>query len=213
MSNRAEERISKTTTGQVIKNAGNTYWVRNEQGDILVCNAKGNLRLKEIRSTSPIVVGDTVTVQIQPDGAALITNIGERRNYIVRKASNLSKQSHILAANIDCALLCITVRYPETTTVFIDRFLVTAEAYSVSAVLLFNKIDIYDAEDREYLEALVRLYSSIGYRCVKTSVVTGEGLDAVQEAVSGKVVLLAGHSGVGKSSLPKIGRASCRERV
>lgn len=201
MSNRAEERISKTTTGQVIKNAGNTYWVRNERGDILVCNAKGNLRLKEIRSTSPIVVGDTVTVQIQPDGAALITNIGERRNYIVRKASNLSKQSHILAANIDCALLCITVRYPETTTVFIDRFLVTAEAYSVSAVLLFNKIDIYDAEDREYLEALVRLYSSIGYRCVKTSVVTGEGLDAVQEAVSGKVVLLAGHSGVGKSSI------------
>ena len=148
-----------------------------------------------------MVVGDRVKMDINPDGTAYITEIEDRKNYIVRKASNLSKHSHILAANIDLALLCITVRFPETTTVFIDRFLVTAEAYSVPVYLVFNKIDIYDSEDKEYVDGLIHLYSTIGYTCIKTSVLTGEGMDEVRELVCGKVTLLAGHSGVGKSSL------------
>lgn len=187
--------------GRVIKNTGNLYHVRDEEGNDLMCWAKGNLRLKGIRSTSPVVVGDWVRMDVNPDGSAFITGIEERKNYIVRKASNLSKHAHILAANLDRALLCITVRFPETTTVFIDRFLVTAEAYSVPVYLVFNKIDLYDEEDTEYMNALVHLYSVIGYPCIKTSVETGEGLDRIDEITRGHVTLLAGHSGVGKSSI------------
>lgn len=187
--------------GRVIKNTGNLYHVRDEEGNDLMCWAKGNLRLKGIRSTSPVVVGDRVRMDVNPDGSAFITGIEERKNYIVRKASNLSKHAHILAANLDRALLCITVRFPETTTVFIDRFLVTAEAYSVPVYLVFNKIDLYDEEDTEYMNALVHLYSVIGYPCIKTSVETGEGLDRIDEITRGHVTLLAGHSGVGKSSI------------
>lgn len=188
-------------TGLVYKNTGNRYYVRTQSGEEIIGKAKGNLRLKGIRSTSPIVVGDIVIMEVNPDGTAFITDIEDRKNYIVRRASKLSKHSHILAANIDAALLCITVRYPETTTVFIDRFLVTAEAYSVPVYLIFNKIDLYDEEDTEYLDALIHLYTVIGYRCVKSSVETGEGIDEIKELVSGKIVLLAGHSGVGKSSI------------
>jgi ribosome biogenesis GTPase len=191
----------KGVRGRVIKNTGNTYLVRTANGTDFVCIAKGHFRLKGIRSTSPVVVGDMVLMNVNPDGTAFITDIEERSNYIVRKASNLSKHTHILAANIDLALLCITVRYPETTTVFIDRFLVTAEAYTVPVILVFNKIDLYNEEDDAYLEALIRLYSVIGYRCVKTSMVTGEGLNEIDEATKGKIILLAGHSGVGKSSI------------
>ena len=187
--------------GRVIKNTGNLYQVRDDDGNDLVCWAKGNLRLKDIRSTSPVVVGDRVRMDVNPDGTAFITGIEDRVNYIVRKASNLSKHAHILAANIDRALLCVTVRYPETTPVFIDRFLVTAEAYSVPAYLVFNKIDLYEEEDTEYMNALMHLYSVIGYPCVKTSVETGEGMDKIDEITAGYVTLLAGHSGVGKSSI------------
>lgn len=187
--------------GRVIKNTGNLYHVRDEEGNDLMCWAKGNLRLKGIRSTSPVVVGDRVRMDVNPDGSAFITGIEERKNYIVRKASNLSKHAHILAANLDRALLCITVRFPETTTVFIDRFLVTAEAYSVPVYLVFNKIDLYDEEDAEYMNALVHLYSVIGYPCIKTSVETSKGLDRIDEITRGHVTLLAGHSGVGKSSI------------
>ncbi|HBB00805.1 MAG: ribosome small subunit-dependent GTPase A [Bacteroidetes bacterium GWD2_45_23] len=187
--------------GRVIKNTGNTYLVRTTSGSDLICKAKGNLRLKGIRSTSPVVVGDMVFMDVNRDGTAFITDIDKRKNYIVRKASNLSKHAHILAANIDLALLCITVRYPETTTVFIDRFLVTAEAYSVPVVLVFNKIDLYNEEEKDYLQALIHLYSLIGYRCMKTSMVTGEGVEEIQEITRDKIILLAGHSGVGKSSI------------
>lgn len=187
--------------GRVIKNTGNLYHVRDEEGNDLMCWAKGNLRLQGIRSTSPVVVGDRVRMDVNPDGSAFITGIEERKNYIVRKASNLSKHAHILAANLDRALLCITVRFPETTPVFIDRFLVTAEAYSVPVYLVFNKIDLHDEEDAEYTNALAHLYSVIGYPCVKTSVETGEGLDRIDEITRGHVTLLAGHSGVGKSSI------------
>lgn len=191
----------KRTKGLVIRNTGNLYIVRSNDGTDISCLAKGNFRLKGIRSTSPVVVGDIVKIDENPDGTAYITEIEDRKNYIVRKASNLSRHSHILAANIDLALLCITVRFPETTTVFIDRFLITAEAYSVPVYLVFNKIDIYDSEDLEYIDSLIHLYSTVGYKCLKTSVVTGEGLDEVSELVSGKITLLAGHSGVGKSSI------------
>jgi ribosome biogenesis GTPase len=187
--------------GLVIKNTGNLYHVRDTEGNDLTCWAKGNLRLKGIRSTSPVVVGDRVFLEVNPDGTAFITGIEDRENYIVRKASNLSKHAHILAANIDRALLCITIRFPETTTVFIDRFLVTAEAYSVPVYLVFNKTDLYDEDDAEYLDALIHLYTVIGYPCFRSSMETGEGLDEIEEVTRGHVTLIAGHSGVGKSSI------------
>ncbi len=187
--------------GLVIRNTGNTYLVRTSEGEKRQCLAKGNFRLKGIRSTSPVVVGDRVKLNANADGTAYITEIEDRKNYIVRRASNLSKHSHILAANIDQALLFVTVRFPETTTVFIDRFLVTAEAYDVPVYLVFNKIDAYNADDTEYLDRVIRLYSSIGYECLKTSVKDGQGIDKVKSLVAGKITLFAGHSGVGKSSM------------
>ncbi|WP_298650971.1 ribosome small subunit-dependent GTPase A [uncultured Proteiniphilum sp.] len=201
MAKGGEESGKRGLQGLVVRNTGNSYLVRDDDGNDIIGIAKGNLRLKGIRSTSPIVVGDRVFMDRNPDGTAFITDIAERKNYIVRKASNLSKYSHILAANIDLAFLCITVSHPETTTVFIDRFLVTAEAYSVPVYLIFNKIDLYDEEEHGYLDALIHLYSTIGYRCLKTSIVTSEGKDQLEALAEGKTVLLAGHSGVGKSSI------------
>lgn len=194
--------MTSVSKGLVIRNTGNTYLVRDGDGNEFVSKAKGNLRLKGIRSTSPVVVGDIVFLDVNPDGTAFITDIEDRKNYIVRKASNLSKHSHILASNIDLALLCTTVRFPETTTIFIDRFLMTAEAYSVPVYLIFNKVDLYDDEDdKAYLDALINLYSTIGFTCLKTSMTTGEGVEELIEATTKKVVLLAGHSGVGKSTI------------
>lgn len=187
--------------GLVVKNTGNTYFVRDDNDNEYICIAKGNLRLKGIRSTSPVVVGDYVLMDVNPDSTGYITQIEDRKNYIVRKASKLSKHSHILAANIDLALLCITLRFPETTTVFIDRFLVSAEAYSIPVYLVFNKIDLYDEDEMEYLDAIINLYSTIGYPCLKTSMETGVGVDEIDEITNGKIVLLAGHSGVGKSTI------------
>ena len=182
--------MTSVSKGLVIRNTGNTYLVRDGDGNEYVSKAKGNLRLKGIRSTSPVVVGDIVFLDVNPDGTAFITDIEDRKNYIVRKASNLSKHSHILASNIDLALLCITVRFPETTTIFIDRFLMTAEAYSVPVYLIFNKVDLYDDEDdKAYLDALINLYSTIGFTCLKTSMTTGEGVEELIEATTKKVLL------------------------
>ena len=186
--------------GLVFKNTGNTYFVRDSNGKEYICIAKGNLRLKDIRSTSPIVVGDIAYLDVNPEGTAFITDIEERKNYIVRRATKLSKHLHILAANIDLALLFVTVRFPETTTIFIDRFLVTAEAYSVPVHIVFNKVDLYDEDDNDYLDALIKLYTIIGYTCQKTSMEQGVGIDELDEVTKEKVVLLAGHSGVGKST-------------
>lgn len=196
----SEEQLQQRS-GVVIRTSGNTYLVRDEVGNDMHCRVKGNFRLKGIRSTSPVVVGDSVSVDLNADGTAFITAIADRKNYIVRRASNLSKESHILAANIDRAILCITLRAPETTTVFIDRFLATAEAYSVPVTLLFNKIDLYDEEDLEYLQGMIHLYSTIGYHCVQSSMIAGKGKEELLALTKGLIVLLAGHSGVGKSTI------------
>ncbi len=207
-----EKRLPRRS-GLVIRNTGNSYLVRDEQGNDLLCRAKGNFRLKGIRSTSPVVVGDRVSLDVNPDGTAFITDIADRKNYIVRRASNLSKQAHILAANIDRALLCITLRSPETSTVFIDRFLVTAEAYSVPVTLLFNKIDLYNEEDQEYLSGITRLYTSIGYHCLESSMITGKGREEIDTLTRGVIVLLAGHSGVGKSTIVNTLRGDAVQKV
>ena len=166
--------------GLVIKNTGSWYTVRTDDGRDVESKVKGNFRLKEIRSTNPVSVGDRVDIDINNEGTAFITRIEDRKNYIIRRASNLSKQSHIIAANLDQAMLIVTVNYPITTTVFIDRFLATAEAYSVPVKLVFNKIDRYKGEDKEYLDALINLYTTIGYPCSTLCAKTEEGLDALK---------------------------------
>ena len=187
--------------GLVIKNTGSWYTVFTDDGRYVDCKIKGSFRLKGIRSTNPVIIGDGVNIEENNEGTAFITNIDERRNYMIRRASNLSKQSHILAANIDLAVLIITINYPRTTTVFIDRFLATAEAYSVDTLLIFNKTDLYDVDDIEYLNALIYLYTSIGYSCLKSSAITNEGIEKIKQALTGRITLLTGHSGVGKSTI------------
>ena len=187
--------------GLVIKNTGSWYTVRTYDGRDVESKVKGNFRLKEIRSTNPVSVGDRVDIDINNEGTAFITRIEDRKNYIIRRASNLSKQSHIIAANLDQAMLIVTVNYPITTTVFIDRFLATAEAYSVPVKLVFNKIDRYKGEDKEYLDALINLYTTIGYPCSTLCAKTEEGLDALKAELKDKITLLSGHSGVGKSTI------------
>ncbi len=179
----------------VTKNAGNIYTVLADDGTTMQVTVKGNFRIKGIKSTSPVVIGDQVEVV---DG--MITAVADRKNYIVRKSINLSKQSHILAANLDQCFLIVTVSHPATSTTFIDRFLATAEAYNIPAVLVFNKTDIYDSSDMEYLDGMVNLYETIGYKCLKVSAATGDGMDKVSDLLNGKVTLVSGHSGVGKST-------------
>ena len=187
--------------GTVVKSSGSVYGVRAIDGSVIDCRVKGNFRLKGIRSTNPVAVGDNVVFDMREDGTAYIVDILERKNYIVRKASNLSKQSHILAANLDLCFLIVTISHPVTATTFIDRFLASAEAYRVPVVIVFNKTDLYnDAENKE-LEYLTALYESIGYKCLHTSTVTNSGIDTLKEMMQGKTSLFAGNSGVGKSSL------------
>lgn len=187
--------------GLVIKNTGSWYTVKTSNGDFINCKIKGNFRLKGIRSTNPIAVGDNVDIVLNQEGTAFITHICERRNYIIRKSQNLSKQSHIIAANVDQALLIVTVNHPQTSTIFIDRFLATAEAYSVPVVLVFNKNDILTDEERHYQEMMVKLYSNIGYTCLIISATTGQGIEELTPLLQGKITLLSGNSGVGKSTL------------
>ena len=188
-------------TGLVIKNTGSWYLVRTDDGRDVECKVKGTFRLKGIRSTNPVAVGDRVRITGNPGGTAFITDIEERKNYIIRRSSNLSKQSHILAANLDQCMLVATVNYPETSTTFIDRFLATAEAYRIPTLILFNKIDLYDEDDTRYLDGLVHLYTTIGYPCIKVSALDGRGLDEVKDKLRGAITLFSGNSGVGKSTL------------
>ena len=189
-------------TGLVIRNTGSWYTVKTDDGDQLIdCKIKGNFRLKGIRSTNPVAVGDRVTVVPNQEGTAFITAIEDRRNYIIRKASNLSKQSHIIAANVDQAMLVVTVNYPQTSTTFIDRFLASAEAYRVPVILVFNKVDMLDDDELRYLDMMVNLYETVGYECHKISAQEGDGVDALCPLLDGKITVLSGNSGVGKSTL------------
>jgi ribosome biogenesis GTPase len=192
--------------GLVVKNTGSWYTVRTDDGQLLDCKVKGNFRLKGIRTTNPVAVGDRVTISQQSttntqQPTPWITAIEDRKNYIIRKSINLSKQSHIIAANVDQAFLIVTEANPQTSTTFIDRFLASAEAYRVPVVLIFNKTDLLDADTLRYQQAVVNLYETIGYECRQVSAETGEGIDGLRPLLDGKITLLSGNSGVGKSTL------------
>ena len=189
--------------GKVIKNTGSWYIVKTTAGESVKCKVKGNFRLKGIRSTNPVAVGDAVAISKNDDGTAFITSIEPRRNYIIRKASNLSKESHILAANLDQAFLVVTLKNPLTSTTFIDRFLATAEAYSVPVVIVINKTDLLDEEEAEYMQAVKYLYESIGYEVLALSALdeANSGITEIMQRANGKVSLISGNSGVGKSTI------------
>lgn len=187
--------------GLVIKNTGSWYTVKTDDGKIIDSKIKGNFRLKGIRTTNPVAVGDYVELITNQEGTAFISAIDDRRNYIIRKSPNLSKQSQIIAANLNLAMLIVTVNYPTTSTTFIDRFLAVAEAYRVPVVLVFNKNDLLSEEERHYQEMMMTLYDTIGYQCVAVSAETGEGIDTLLPLLQSKVTLLSGNSGVGKSTL------------
>lgn len=187
--------------GLIIKNTGSWYTVKTDDGRIVESKVKGNFRLKGIRSTSPVAVGDYVDIIMNAEGTALISAIDDRKNYIIRKASNLSKQSQIIASNLDQALLIITIKQPETSTTFIDRFLAGAEAYRVPVVLVFNKTDLLNDDERHYQQQMVELYETIGYPCIEISAETGMGINQLQTLLKQKVTLVSGNSGVGKSTL------------
>lgn len=190
--------------GKVIKNTGSHYLVETDgSGAIVPCKVKGNFRIKGIRTTNPVAVGDHVKISdTGPDGVAFITAITPRTNYIIRRASNLSKESHIIAANIDQALLVVTLAHPTTSTTFVDRFLASADAYNVPVVIAVNKTDLLTEEDEiEYLDGFTYLYESIGYKVVMLSALTREGIDRLGELLKDKITLISGNSGVGKSTI------------
>ena len=187
--------------GLVIKNTGSWYTVKADDGSVVESKIKGNFRLRGIRSTNPVAVGDRVEIVCNAEGTAFITQIEDRRNYIVRKSQNLSKQSHIIAANVDQAFLMVTVSHPQTSTTFIDRFLASAEAYSVPVVLVFNKTDLLTPEERHYQQMMVTLYETVGYVCREVSAMQGDGIDGLRALLSDRVTVLSGNSGVGKSTL------------
>ena len=200
--------------GLVIKNTGSWYIVRTESGAIVNCKIKGNLRLKGFRCTNPVAVGDVVNIDVKPDGTAFIVKIDPRTNYIIRRASNLSKEFQIIGANLSQAVLVVSLMNPETNTTFVDRFLATAEAYGVDVVMVINKVDLLTTpEDEDYLESFVYLYKSIGYPVLKVSTYTGEGIDALRQVLAGKTSLFSGNSGVGKSSLINLLVPDARLRV
>ncbi|MCL6747932.1 ribosome small subunit-dependent GTPase A [Prevotella sp. TCVGH] len=187
--------------GLVVKNTGSWYTVKTDSGQLIDCKLKGNFRLRGIRSTSPVAVGDFVQIVTNAEGTAMITAIDDRKNYIIRKSPNLSKQSQIIAANLDQAFLLVTIKYPETSTIFIDRFLAGAEAYRIPVVLVFNKTDLLNEEEHHYQQMMMNLYETIGYHCVEISAETGQGMEVIDALLAQKVTLLSGNSGVGKSTL------------
>lgn len=194
--------------GIVIKSTGSWYTVKTEEGNLIESRIKGNLRLKGIRSTNPIAVGDHVELtEFKEDSleggqlVGLISKIIQRSNYIIRKSPNLSKESHIIAANIDQAFLVVTIQYPETTTTFIDRFLASAEAYRIPCHLIFNKTDLYNEEQATIMNTLIAMYEEIGYQCFKISAKNNTGLDELKAMMTDKTNVFSGHSGVGKSTI------------
>ena len=219
---------AESASGVVIRNTGSAFTVLLPDGREIDSRIKGSIRLKGIRTTNPVAVGDNVDVAVNPDGSAYITGIHQRKNYIIRRASNLSKEASILAANIDQACLVVTLTHPSTSTTFIDRFLATAEAYRVPAVIVINKVDLLDSDasvtpdgntadidesdsttnlltgeftEHELLDAVTYLYRSIGYKVLHVSALDGSGIDELRQVLAGKISLVAGNSGVGKSTL------------
>ena len=197
--------------GLVIKSTGSWYTVEDENGNTFECKIKGKFRIKGIKNTNPVAVGDRVGFKLQQASAdenekqvGLITSISERKNYIIRRSINLSKQAHIIASNIDQAVLVATLNYPVTTTTFIDRFLASAEAYRIPVLIVFNKTDRYNEKQTQELKKLLNIYKKIGYKCLTTSAKTGDGLDKLQSSLQNKTNVINGHSGVGKSTLINI---------
>ena len=185
----------------VIKSTGSWYDVRQDDGQVIQCRLRGHFRIKGIKSTNPVVVGDHVNIEMEKDGTGTIIGIEPRQNYIERKSTNLSKISHVIASNIDVCFLLVTLKEPRTSLGFIDRFLVSAEGFRIPVCLVFNKMDIYNEAELAVVEQLSALYSNIGYDIIHTSAKTGLGIDELRQRIEGKVALFSGHSGTGKSAL------------
>lgn len=192
---------SKLNRAQVLRSTGSWYILRDESGNTLDARIKGKFRIKGIKTTNPIAVGDWVRYSEGDNNEFVISEIEERKNYVIRKSVNLSKQAHIIGANVDYALLIVTLANPRTSTGFIDRFLVSTEAYGIETIIVFNKCDLLSEEEREELDYLIAVYSVIGYRCIESSAVTGLGVEEIKQLLKDKTTLLSGHSGAGKSSL------------
>jgi len=188
-------------TGLVLKTTGSHYRVKIPNGDIVDCTIRGKLRLKGVKTTNPVTVGDIVQVELNDKNSGVITAVNDRKNYIIRKSTNLSRESHIIAANLDQAVLVVTIEFPETQLGFIDRYLVTAEAYSIPAVIVFNKVDILTDAGIDKLNQYISIYESIGYKCLIVSAQTGYNMNLFRELIQGKTSLISGNSGVGKSTL------------
>jgi len=204
----------KKGKGTVIKSTGSLYLVKIPDNRVIPCSIKGKFRIKGIRATNPVAVGDHVTFEWTDDGTAgIITFIEERSNYIIRKASNLSKEYQLLATNVDKVWLMVSMTLPRTLTPFIDRFLVSAEAYRIPVIILFNKTDLYGTPEREEMEYLKSVYTDIGYRCMQMSLQTREGVQGVRSEMMGKVNVISGNSGVGKSTLINILDPTIRLKV
>lgn len=191
----------KKTEGIVIKSTGSWYLVKQSDGAIVNCRIKGKMRMEDIKSTNPVAVGDIVTWSADEEGTGVIIDVKERKNYIIRRSTNLSKQSHILAANIDQAILVVTINYPLTTSTFIDRFLASAEAYRIPVVLVFNKVDRYNDQQIEELDEVRKIYTNIGYHSIVISAKAQDDISEFSNLLKDKVSMIAGHSGVGKSTL------------
>lgn len=204
----------KKGTGTVIKSTGSQFLVKMEDGRIIPCGIRGKFRIKGIRATNPVAVGDHVGFEwLTDDKGGIITTISERTNYIIRKSSNLAKEYQLLAANVDQAWLMISMTLPRTQTPFIDRFLVSTEAYRIPVIILFNKTDLYGASEKEEMEHLKSVYTDIGYRCMQMSLQTREGVKEVKEEMKGKVNVISGNSGVGKSTLINVLEPAIRLKI
>ena len=199
--------------GLVIKSTGSWYKVKLNDGNTIDARIRGKLRIADIKSTNPVSVGDIVFLDVEPDGEYMITDLKPRKNYIIRKSTNLSKQTHIIAANLDQALLITSLKQPKLKFGFIDRFLMTAEAYGIPAVIVFNKMDLLNEEELDYVQELTEAYHKVGYPSLHISVTDGFGLETIREMLTDKITLFSGHSGVGKSSLLNALNATIETRV
>jgi ribosome biogenesis GTPase len=188
-------------SGLVLKTTGSRYTIRDNDGKIFFCSIRGKLRLKGVKTTNPITVGDYVDFEVDEGDVGAISRVHDRKNYIIRRSTNLSRESHVIAANLDQTLLIVTIEFPETQLAFIDRYLVTAEAYRIPTTLVFNKTDLYTDKMIAKLNDYISIYSKIGYPCIQVSAETGQNLDELRNILTGKVSLISGNSGVGKSTL------------